>query len=248
MQQYLPLAVLKLKLILHKLNFFTNVATVLTACGIETLEALTGWFGDDLFSCNSTYRLRYWNSRSDAISYSFWWIPSCNSTYRLRYWNKLDAVASSMDWKRCNSTYRLRYWNSFLYPLGINLLRIRCNSTYRLRYWNMSFKFDLNPIISRCNSTYRLRYWNWTRYSTIINTASDKLQQYLPLAVLKQSIDIRAEAQAMVKLQQYLPLAVLKQLVQFIIGFICVDYVATVLTACGIETGNISNIETGSGL
>ena len=160
MQQYLPLAVLKLKLILHKLNFFTNVATVLTACGIETLEALTGWFGDDLFSCNSTYRLRYWN--------------------------KLDAVASSMDWKRCNSTYRLRYWN-------------------------MSFKFDLNPIISRCNSTYRLRYWNWTRYSTIINTASDKLQQYLPLAVLKQSIDIRAEAQAMVKLQQYLPLAVLKR-------------------------------------
>ena len=59
LQQYLPLAVLKLKLILHKLNFFTNVATVLTACGIETLEALTGWFGDDLFSCNSTYRLRY---------------------------------------------------------------------------------------------------------------------------------------------------------------------------------------------
>ena len=36
------------------------VATVLTACGIETLEAIFREF-QSRFCCNSTYRLRYWN-------------------------------------------------------------------------------------------------------------------------------------------------------------------------------------------
>ena len=41
MQQYLPLAVLKLKGVDHnEVIFFEIVATVLTACGIETPQAL----------------------------------------------------------------------------------------------------------------------------------------------------------------------------------------------------------------
>ena len=59
LQQYLPLAVLKpvaTAMIIVANCFF--VATVPTACGIETLN------GDSLnlrlpSSCNSTYRLRY---------------------------------------------------------------------------------------------------------------------------------------------------------------------------------------------
>ena len=59
LQQYLPLAVLKLKAIYNfhfaRLSF---VATVLTACGIETSK-----FGGPKTKlaacCNSTYRLRY---------------------------------------------------------------------------------------------------------------------------------------------------------------------------------------------
>ena len=60
------------------------------------------------------------------------------------------------------------------------------------------------------------------------------LQQYLPLAVLKHSLfkffDFRC-----IQLQQYLPLAVLKLNADKVDEFSC-NYVATVLTACGIET------------
>ena len=56
LQQYLPLAVLKLD---DKMNYYRQcvVATVLTACGIETIHDLNGWKATP--GCNSTYRLRY---------------------------------------------------------------------------------------------------------------------------------------------------------------------------------------------
>ena len=62
-----------------------------------------------------------------------------------------------------------------------------------------------------------------------------QLQQYLPLAVLKQSISHYSFVMRYVVLQQYLPLAVLKLqiLKHSCFKFCCV---ATVLTACGIET------------
>ena len=86
------------------------VATVLTACGIETWKITLWWYYVLHRSCNSTYRLRYWN-------YSIWhlflfFLYSCNSTYRLRYWNLLDNLGVAVLEQRCNSTYRLRYWNS----------------------------------------------------------------------------------------------------------------------------------------
>ena len=63
------------------------------------------------------------------------------------------------------------------------------------------------------------------------------LQQYLPLAVLK----LRPFKNILLltistKLQQYLPLAVLKQLRHTYPGGMLFANVATVLTACGIET------------
>ena len=61
----------------------TAVATVLTACGIETRAILNV---PSFLSCNSAYRLRYWNSWYSLTSQSC--TPSCcNSAYRLRYWN-----------------------------------------------------------------------------------------------------------------------------------------------------------------
>ena len=61
------------------------------------------------------------------------------------------------------------------------------------------------------------------------------LQQYLPLAVLKLDTYAFSSNCTFVKLQQYLPLAVLKPwlISPFQINII---QVATVLTACGIET------------
>ena len=61
------------------------------------------------------------------------------------------------------------------------------------------------------------------------------LQQCLPLAVLKpEAVAVKAAAKAN-KLQQCLPLAVLKLSTKFTILVTSV-IVATVLTACGIET------------
>ena len=60
-----------------------------------------------------------------------------------------------------------------------------------------------------------------------------KLQQYLPLAVLKPN-GARRKIILVKTLQQYLPLAVLKPRIQTFAASIAL--VATVLTACGIET------------
>ena len=158
LQQYLPFTVLKLYN-----NWLSNGCKKFT-------------------SCNSTYRLRYWNSITSEIKSTF---AGCNSTYRLRYWNSnhpifllllLDCVATVL------TVYGIEtdlFWMLIQVNEG-------CNSTYRLRYWNLflsSHQLDID-IVS-CNSTYRLRYWNIKDIAHTINSANIKLQQYLPLTVLK---------------------------------------------------------------
>ena len=58
LQQYLPLAVLKLTKPITASAKKVMVATVLTACGIETIEESDVAPAAQI-SCNSTYRLRY---------------------------------------------------------------------------------------------------------------------------------------------------------------------------------------------
>ena len=61
-----------------------NVATALTVYGIETEPKL--FLIERISSrCNSTYRLRYWNTTMCYMCQRV--LFSCNSTYRLRYWN-----------------------------------------------------------------------------------------------------------------------------------------------------------------
>ena len=174
------------------------------------------WLGT-LKRCNSTYRLRYWNHPEPLFSTPQRKHWSCNSTYRLRYWNVLGGSRTLKELPvGCNSTYRLRYWNRRSSRAFNSVERCCCcNSTYRLRYWN---QFLVPPSLpswyASCNSTYRLRYWNayfsigaslfWNvatvltacgietvkpSHSTIKN--KERLQQYLPLAVLKQRIIAR---------------------------------------------------------
>ena len=73
LQQCLPLAVLKhAKTHTLALTVFDCVATVPTACGIETIHhLLAGWYHPYQWRCNSAYRLRYWN-----------WNFACNQTNR----------------------------------------------------------------------------------------------------------------------------------------------------------------------
>ena len=132
------------------------VATVPTACGIETIYSKHNSIVFSCDSCNSAYRLRYWNP-VNKLTRSI--ITCCNSAYRLRYWNFACAITEPSPVICCNSAYRLRYWNSdTLYP--INIVITSCNSAYRLRYWN-TWVLILSALPNwRCNSAYRLRYWN----------------------------------------------------------------------------------------
>ena len=63
LQQCLPLAVLKQLTLQRNLTKLYRVATVLTACGIETFISFL-LFIKNFMCCNSAYRLRYWNLSS----------------------------------------------------------------------------------------------------------------------------------------------------------------------------------------
>ena len=62
LQQCLPFTVLK-QSVTHLFDEFFKVATVLTVYGIETI--ITKPFLHKFFSCNSAYRLRYWNNQNN---------------------------------------------------------------------------------------------------------------------------------------------------------------------------------------
>ena len=134
------------------------VATVLTVYGIET-------------HANATERMII--------------INSCNSTYRLRYWNSVSPASVVSNTSCCNSTYRLRYWNTTIFNRYMHVF-LSCNSTYRLRYWNFCCCSGWFLGYLSCNSTYRLRYWNSPGMLITNVRTSQRLQQYLPFTVLKQ--------------------------------------------------------------
>ena len=133
---------------------------------------------------------------------------------------------------------------------------IRCNSAYRLRYWNVikmqnCFLYLVATVLTACgietftsfvyivtvhscNSAYRLRYWNTTE-NLIHLQQRLMLQQCLPLAVLKPSGIFTPYAASPFKVATVLTACGIEtHLPHF-------QYhkqkVATVLTACGIETG-----------
>ena len=109
---------------------------------------------------------------------------SCNSTYRLRYWNPefFNAALGDLD-IGCNSTYRLRYWNfkRLIYSfrkdkvlqqyLPFTVLKHLDNSLIEIiRFCVVTaptvygIETQLSSNIIRlmfcCNSTYHLWYWN----------------------------------------------------------------------------------------
>ena len=188
-------------------------------------------------------------------------ITGCNSAYRLRYWNLSSRAFNSSERCCCNSAYRLRYWNAKDTTAPFFKTKFRCNSAYRLRYWNLAWLLSMMWPACSCNSAYRLRYWNLVTIAspiwicptvatvltacgieTITEIVSiviiyNKLQQCLPLAVLKLSwIALDKQHQSCCNSAYRL---------RYWNRIISQDWwntivVATVLTACGIETSSSS--------
>ena len=213
-----------------------SVATVLTACGIETLlsfinatpwhvalqqylplavlkQSLQAHFEPPFSSCNSTYRLRYWNCREElgyavidrvvatvltacgietsqlSTCLKVFMPNSCNSTYRLRYWNRPTSLSAQ---------YAVRYVATVLTACGIetklhqmllDVVLVPLQQYLPLAVLKLWGSVNSTIIQFCCNSTYRLRYWNlevasWDYWFVF------QLQQYLPLAVLKPGKDL----------------------------------------------------------
>ena len=136
-------------------------------------------------SCNSTYRLRYWNCAKVVEEIN-------RSTKPLQQYLPFTVLKQFIVVVYFSTDYWLEQYLPFtvlklfkLIKAHIVNMHFSCNSTYRLRYWNTSSPVPISILFSRCNSTYRLRYWNFcnTVEAQLLYT---QLQQYLPLAVLKQ--------------------------------------------------------------
>ena len=212
LQQYLPLAVLKLSIpewilwdIPYSLQQYLPLAVL--KLGDDTVLQIPKHS-----CCNSTYRLRYWNRRWAFIARFFWLfvatVPTaCGietvSTLRRKRWRLSPLLQQYLPLavlKPSNShKFAISFWKVATVPTA-------CGIETSVHYFHL-----LKKKPSGCNSTYRLRYWNrWFGAESTCSGFVVKLQQYLPLAVLKLTEEIVDAVQEAMSLQQYLPLAVLK--------------------------------------
>ena len=110
----------------------------------------------------------------------------CNSTYRLRYWN--TSMSSSSRSSSISMLQQYLPFTVLKRVLSKHLRRFSSTVATVLTVYGIETKGKNNEktIHSSCNSTYRLRYWNplGKFWPTARNCS---LQQYLPFTVLKPS-------------------------------------------------------------
>ena len=139
---------------------FNAVATVLTACGIETLlwTHLRTWSTCPLQQCLPLAVLKPFSIGVIGRVIK----PSCNSAYRLRYWNNRKLLLGGESYERlqqCLPLAVLKLKDAGIGAIGLGVatvltacgietigykmiiycrVKYGCNSAYRLRYWNIS--------------------------------------------------------------------------------------------------------------
>ena len=161
------------------------VATTPTACGIETYIRRRS-VCPNFFSCNNTYRLRYWNLFQYLLSL-FLFVhlvattptacgieTSSNKKITSEFFSPLqqhlplavlkltDATHSRVHPLCCNNTYRLRYWNTMSTVLLFQLISALQQHLPLAVLKHSTVTFAMYFGVVRCNNTYRLRYWNCT--------------------------------------------------------------------------------------
>ena len=107
----------------------------------------------------------------------------CNSTYRLRYWNSMPAATiTSLFVATVLTVYGIETPRAIWYFV---MFFICCNSTYRLRYWNSLIASPtlkpLTPLQQYLPFTVLKPYY----VAFIVADIIVGLQQYLPFTVLK---------------------------------------------------------------
>ena len=137
---------------------YQMVATVPTACGIETLH--------------------YCHRRNHRLFLVATVPTACGIETRIHLLHQITVLHVATVPTACGIE------TSWMVNCKVAIIT-SCNSAYRLRYWNEPPTLENAAFVS-CNSAYRLRYWNYTPpFSWMISPISMALQQCLPLAVLK---------------------------------------------------------------
>ena len=134
-----------------------TVATALTVYGIETRISWAKKRRRN--SCNSTYRLRYWNC-STAILTALPIVATALTVYGIETLLHYVHSCKIICWLQQHLPFTVLKLDVF--SCYICILK-SCNSTYRLRYWNCILKHG----------------WMFLRR---------KLQQHLPFTVLKHTM------------------------------------------------------------
>ena len=93
---------------------------------LKHLFIFTSWRENT--SCNSTYRLRYWNNEKLQNIYLSY-VQSCNSTYRLRYWNATALAFLVTSFHAQVATVLTVYGIETLGSYSLNNDKIRCVAT-----------------------------------------------------------------------------------------------------------------------
>lgn len=150
--------------------------------GIETKHCHSYWSPKDV-SCNSAYRLRYWNWHFGKSCAKVVIVATALTVYgmRRRVWGIRGEkrrwgphIASTWTkWRKNESDKGI-----VLIVYGIETTFLWVDSLHRNSY--------------RCNSTYRLRYWNNTGCTPVIEVEV-KLQQYLPFMACAAECEIAEE-------------------------------------------------------
>ena len=113
LQQHLPFTVLKLILSFWANKFTVGLQQHLPFTVLKRLTTRTNTISIE-FSCNSTYRLRYWNCSHfyfSSLLKTLCSVATAPTVYGIETESQLCMIHQH-EGICCNSTYRLRYWNS----------------------------------------------------------------------------------------------------------------------------------------
>ena len=133
------------------------VATVLTVYGIETIIVVVP--RGNLNSCNSTYRLRYWNKRISYVAM----VRNLHELQQYLPFTVLKLLIASL-----TSSIGITV-ATVLTVYGIETIVYNHKTVYIQKVATVltvygietqSHKPVLPQVCHSCNSTYRLRYWN----------------------------------------------------------------------------------------
>ena len=170
---------------LERTVLWKTVATVLTVYGIETIKRLYTNY-ELVLSCNSTYRLRYWNS----------FLISHKRFYPLLQ-QYLPFTVLKLAYNRFCSSHQAGSLQQYL-PFTVLKLAQNCSvpNASLMRFFRLQqyLPFTVLKLIKN--------------FSCVVLSKCE-LQQYLPFTVLKPKIYVCGKMEIS-SLQQYLPFTVLK--------------------------------------